>query len=48
MDPAAFVLTSFDEAEKTQLVEIIPRAMESITVLLLEGIETAMNRYQKK
>ncbi len=48
MDPAEYVLTSFDDLEKTQLMEMIPRAVESMAVMLLEGIETAMNRYQKK
>jgi PTH1 family peptidyl-tRNA hydrolase len=48
MDPAEFVLTSFDENERPRLNEIVSLAAESISVMLLEGIETAMNRYQKK
>ena len=48
MDPAGYVLTSFDDIQQSQLDEMISRAAESIGVMLLEGIETAMNRYQKK
>ncbi|MEW6375758.1 MAG: aminoacyl-tRNA hydrolase [Thermodesulfobacteriota bacterium] len=48
MDPAEYVLTSFDEIEQFQLDGIISQAAESIGVMVLEGIETAMNRYQKK
>ncbi len=48
MDPAEYVLTPFDEIEQSQLDEMIFRAAESIKIMLLEGIETAMNRYQKK
>ncbi len=48
MDPAEYVLTSFDEIQQSHLDEIISRAGESIKVVLLEGIETAMNRFQKK
>ena len=48
MDPAGYVLTSFDDIQQSQLDEMISRAAELIGVMLLEGIETAMNRYQKK
>jgi PTH1 family peptidyl-tRNA hydrolase len=48
MDPAEYVLTSFDEIQKTHLEGILSRAAESLMVMLLEGIEKAMNRYQKK
>jgi peptidyl-tRNA hydrolase len=48
MDPAEYVLTSFDEIQQSHLDEVISRAAESIKVVLLEGIETAMNRFQKK
>ncbi len=47
IDPADYVLTSFSSAERLLLNEIIPRAAEALRVLILEGIETAMNRYQK-
>ena len=48
MDPTEYVLTSFDEIEQSYLEGILPRAAASLRVMLLEGIETAMNRYQKK
>jgi PTH1 family peptidyl-tRNA hydrolase len=48
MDPAEYVLTFFDEIQKTHLEGIFSRAAESLMVVLLEGVEKAMNRYQKK
>ena len=48
MDSADYVLTSFSEVEQLQLSEVISQAAESITVMLLEGIDIAMNRYQKR
>jgi PTH1 family peptidyl-tRNA hydrolase len=48
MDPADYVLTPFEEIQHSDLDEIVFRAVEALRVLLLEGIETAMNRYQKK
>jgi peptidyl-tRNA hydrolase len=48
MDPAEYVLVSFDEIQQSHLEGILSRAAESLKVVLLEGVETAMNRYQKK
>ncbi|OGP55367.1 MAG: hypothetical protein A2162_12350 [Deltaproteobacteria bacterium RBG_13_52_11b] len=48
MDPADYVLSPFDEAEKELVERIVSRAAESIHVMLLEGIEAAMSRYQKR
>ncbi len=48
MDPADYVLTSFDKTERILLNDILSRAAESVAVMLVEGLETAMNRYQKK
>ena len=48
IEPAEYVLTSFDETEQSSLNEILSKAAESLMVMLLEGIEAAMNRYQKK
>ncbi len=48
MDPAEYVLRSFDESENPLLDEIIHQAGEALKVLLLEGLQTAMNRYQRK
>jgi PTH1 family peptidyl-tRNA hydrolase len=48
MEPAEYVLTSFDGIEQSYLNGILSRTAESLMVMLLEGIEAAMNRYQKK
>jgi len=48
VDPAEYVLASFDEIQESHLEGILSRAAESLRVMLLEGIETAMNRYQKR
>ncbi len=48
MDPADYVLTSFDKTERILLNEILSRTSESVAVMLVEGLETAMNRYQRK
>jgi len=48
MDPAEYVLSDFDRIEQPRLDEIVSLAADAITVLLLEGLQTAMNRYQKK
>jgi PTH1 family peptidyl-tRNA hydrolase len=48
MDPAEYVLASFDEIQESHLEEILSRAAESLKVMLLEGIEAAMSRYQKR
>ena len=48
MDPAEYVLTPFDKTERLLLDDILSRAAESLGVLLFEGIEAAMNRYQKR
>ena len=48
MDPAEYVLETFNEIELPHLERIILRSAESIAVMFFEGIETAMNRYQKK
>ena len=47
IEPAEYVLTSFGGIEQSYLDEILSKAAESIMVILLEGIEAAMNRYQK-
>jgi PTH1 family peptidyl-tRNA hydrolase len=48
IDPADYVLTPFDEIQYPDLLQIVSRAAEALNVLVLEGVETAMNRYQKK
>jgi len=48
IDPAEYVLASFDESERPYLNEIISVAAQSVAVALLEGLEAAMSRFQKK
>ena len=48
MDPAKYVLEVFDEVEQSQLDHILSQAAESLRVMLLEGLEKAMNQFQKK
>ncbi len=48
MDPADYVLRPFERDEEPSLEEIVSRAAECVSVMISEGIETAMNRYQKK
>ena len=48
MDPAEYVLEVFDEAERSCLNEVLSRSAESLRVVLLEGLQKAMNQFQKK
>jgi PTH1 family peptidyl-tRNA hydrolase len=48
MDPAQFVLDVFDEIEQVHLDQILSRAAECLKVMLLEGVEKAMNQFQKR
>jgi PTH1 family peptidyl-tRNA hydrolase len=48
MEAAEYVLNSFDEAQQPHLDWILSQAAEAVVVMILEGVETAMNRYQKK
>jgi PTH1 family peptidyl-tRNA hydrolase len=48
MDPAEYVLTPFDEILRDHLEGMISRGAESLMVMLLEGLEKAMNRYQRR
>ena len=48
MDPADYVLTPLEEAERVHYAKVFSRAAESLTVLLLEGVEAAMSRFQGK
>ena len=48
MEPAEYVLSSFDEAQQPYLDEILNQAAEALMVMLSEGVERAMNQYQKK
>ncbi len=48
VDPADYVLKTFDKDEQSQLDQILDRAAEAVRVTLLEGLEKAMNRFQKR
>jgi PTH1 family peptidyl-tRNA hydrolase len=48
MDTVEYVLEIFDRIEQSQLDGILSQAAEALKVVLLEGVEKAMNRYQTK
>jgi len=48
MDPADYVLQFFDKDEQSQLDQILSQAAEAVKVMLLEGLERAMNQFQKR
>ena len=48
MEPAEYVLSSFDETQQPYLDGILNQAAEALVVMLSEGVERATNRYQKK
>jgi PTH1 family peptidyl-tRNA hydrolase len=48
IEAADYVLAPFNEIEKSELDEVLKRSAEALVVMMLEGVETAMNRYQKK
>jgi PTH1 family peptidyl-tRNA hydrolase len=48
MEAAEYVLDDFDESQQPKLGEVLSTAAEALKVMLLEGLETAMNRFQKK
>lgn len=47
-DSAEYVLDAFDKIEQSHLNQILSRAAESLKVMLLEGVEKAMNQFQKR
>jgi PTH1 family peptidyl-tRNA hydrolase len=47
MDSADYVLDVFDRNEQSHLDQTLSLAAESVEVMLLEGLEKAMNRFQK-
>ena len=48
MDSADYVLGFFDRNEQPLLDQILSRAADSLKIMLLEGLEKAMNQFQKK
>jgi PTH1 family peptidyl-tRNA hydrolase len=47
MDSADYVLGGFDRSEQSLLDQILSQAADSLEVMLLEGLEKAMNQFQK-
>ncbi|MGZ3604303.1 MAG: aminoacyl-tRNA hydrolase [Thermodesulfobacteriota bacterium] len=48
VDPADYVLEVFDRTEQPELDGILSQAAEAVKVMLLEGLEKAMNQFQRK
>jgi PTH1 family peptidyl-tRNA hydrolase len=48
MDPAEYVLDVFDKIEQSRLNQALSQAAESLNVMLLAGLEKAMNQFQKR
>ena len=48
MDSADYVLDVFDRTEQSLLDQTLSQAAESLKVVLLEGLQKAMNQLQKK
>ncbi len=48
MEPAEYVLSPFSEEERPLLDEILARACKALVTMLLEGIEKAMNQFQRR
>jgi PTH1 family peptidyl-tRNA hydrolase len=48
MDPAKYVLKRFDKNERSLLDQLLFQGAESLKVMLLEGVEKAMNQFQKR
>ncbi len=47
-DPADFVLESFKKTELAELVELLPELHDAVECWAEEGIEEAMNRYNRR
>lgn len=47
-DSAQFVLAPFSVAEERRLAHLLPLAWEAVDVAVRDGIEAAMNRFNKK
>ena len=48
IDPADFVLASFEQPESETLTAIMPTLVEAVDCWVREGIEVAMNRYNRR
>jgi peptidyl-tRNA hydrolase, PTH1 family len=48
MDPADHVLRPFEEGERPEIEAVISRAAEAVELILLEGVDAAQNRLQRR
>jgi PTH1 family peptidyl-tRNA hydrolase len=48
VDAADYVLAPFEEIERANLDGVLKRASDALAVMLLEGMEAALNRCQRK
>jgi len=48
VDSAKYVLEVFDKIEQSHLDQILTQGAESLKLMLLEGLEKAMNQFQKR
>ncbi len=48
MDPADYVLGCFEGVEVSIVEGVVDLAAEALRVMVVEGLQTAMNRYQRK
>lgn len=48
IDPADFVLSSFEKSESEALAALMPTLVEAVDCWVREGMETAMNRYNRR
>jgi PTH1 family peptidyl-tRNA hydrolase len=48
MDQIAYVLSAFTRAEHEQLNQALERAAEAVICVLAEGVDVAMNRYNRR
>ena len=48
VEPADYVLSAFDEDDEPEIRCALFRAAEAVEVILSEGVDAAMNRFQKK
>ena len=48
MEPAEYVLEAFERIEQSRLDGILSQAAEALKVVFLEGLQKAMNQFQKK
>jgi PTH1 family peptidyl-tRNA hydrolase len=45
MDAAGYVLQSFEKSEQQFLADFLDRAVDALDCFLIDGLETAMNRF---